>query len=151
MALFQFHISEFVFLTSKPCFKYTAMLPMPGYAAAIGYTLPGCLFCAFGIFTFVKADLVPLSAEGLCLALSSTFKWRFSRVKVAVDCTMVAVAVLASLLFLGHVDGVGVGTIICAVSTGYIIGWFFKVCPLWDKVFAAMGTQPDGDNTENQA
>ena len=131
------------------CNSYTALLPMPGYAAAIGYTVLGCVCCAFGIFTFVKADLVPLSAEGLCLALSSTFKWRFSRVKVAVDCTMVAVAVLASLIFLGHVAGVREGTIICAVSTGYIIGWFFKVCPLWDKVFAAVGTQPGGDDAEN--
>ncbi|MBQ4634918.1 MAG: hypothetical protein IJB64_00635 [Akkermansia sp.] len=58
---------------------------------------------------------------------------------------------LASLIFLGHVAGVREGTIICAVSTGYIIGWFFKVCPLWDKVFAAVGTQPGGDDAENPA
>ena len=57
----------------------------------------------------------------------------------------------ASLIFLGHVAGVREGTIICAVSTGYIIGWFFKVCPLWDKVFAAVGTHPGGDDAENPA
>ncbi len=51
--------------------SYTSLLPLPNYAAVLGYTLLGC--------------------------------------------------------------------VICAVSTGYIIGWFFKVCPLWDKVFAALG------------
>lgn len=121
------------------CLSYTSLLPLPNYAAALGYTLLGCVICAFGIFTFVKADMIPLSAEGFCLALSNTFKWRFSRVKVAVDCSMIIIAVTASLIFLGEIAGVREGSVICAVSTGYIIGWFFKVCPLWDKVFAALG------------
>lgn len=121
------------------CIIYTSKLPCPGFEASIGYTLVGCVLSAFGIYTFVKADLVPLSAEGLCLALSSTFKWRFSRVKVAVDCTMVIIAVIASLLIFHTIVGVGIGTVICAVSTGYIIGLFFKYCPLWDKVLASIG------------
>lgn len=121
------------------CLSYTGQLPVPNYAASIGYTVLGCLICSFGIFTFVKADMIPLSAEGFCLALSSTFKWRFSRVKVAVDCSMLLIAVLASLILLGEVAGVREGSVICAVCTGYIIGWLFKVCPIWDKLFAAIG------------
>lgn len=121
---------------------YTTLLPVPNYAASLGYTVAGCAVCAFGIFTFVKADMIPLSAEGLCLALSRIFNWRFSRVKVAVDCAMIATAVLASWLLLGKIEGVREGSLICAVSTGFIIGWFFKFCPLWDKVFAAVGRRP---------
>lgn len=121
------------------CLHYTSLLPLPNYGASIAYTLLGCGICAFGIFTYVKADMIPLSAEGLCLALSSVYKWRFSRVKVAVDCSMLLIAVLASLISLGEVAGVREGSIICAVCTGYIIGWFFKVCPIWDKLFAAVG------------
>lgn len=124
------------------CISYTSLLPSPGYVTDIGYTLLGCLFCAFGIFTYVKADMIPLSAEGLCLALSSAYKWRFSRVKVAVDCSMILIAVITSLLVLGSVVGVREGSIICAVCTGYIIGWFLKVCPVWDKLlhFVSGGT-----------
>lgn len=122
--------------------SYTSPLPVPNYAASIGYTLLGCIVCAFGIYTFVKADMIPLSAEGLCLALSRTFNWRFSRVKVAVDCAMIAAAVLASWILLGKIEGVREGSLICAVSTGFIIGWFFRFCPLWDKVFAAIGHRP---------
>lgn len=131
------------------CLTYTKLLPVPDYAASLAYTLFGCVLCAFGIFTFVKADLIPLSAEGFCLALSRTFSWRFSRVKVAVDCSMIAIAVLASLLLLGEVAGVREGSLICAVSTGFIIGFFFRVCPMWDKFFAAIGhrsvDESDGD------
>lgn len=130
------------------CNHYTKMLPMPGYAAAIAYTLVGCIFCAFGIFTFVKAKMVPLSAEGLCLALSVTFKWRFSRVKVAVDCTMVAVAVVASLIIFQGIEGVREGTIICAVSIGFIIGWLFKHFPYWDTLIASVSKQHNQQDTE---
>ncbi len=133
------------------CLSYTSLLPPPGYAGAIGYTLLGCFISAFGIFTYVKADMIPLSAEGFCLALSSTFNWRFSRVKVATDCSMLLIAVVGSLIFLGGIAGVREGSVICAVSTGYIIGWFFKVCPLWDKVFAALGTAPAAEPNNNLA
>lgn len=125
------------------CLNYTSLLPLPNYGASIAYTLLGCTICAFGIFTYVKADMVPLSAEGLCLALSSVYQWRFSRVKVAVDCSLLFIAVVASLILLGEVAGVREGSIICAVCTGYIIGWFFKVCPIWDRLFAAVGGYSD--------
>ncbi len=116
------------------CLSYTVLLPAPGYVASVAYTLLGCVFCAFGIFTFVKADLVPLSAEGLCLALHNAYRWRFSRVKVAVDCSMILIAILTSLLILGTIEGVREGSVICAICTGYIIGWFLKNCPIWDKL-----------------
>lgn len=118
------------------CLSYTRLLPVENYTFSLAYTLVGCVICAFGIFTYVKADMVPLSAEGVCLALSRTFSWRFSRVKVAVDCSMIAIAVVTSLIIWGNVVGVREGSLICAVSTGYIIGFFFKVCPFWDNLFA---------------
>lgn len=123
------------------CLSYTSLLPVESYMASLAYTLLGCILCAFGIFTFVKADMIPLSAEGLCLALCRTFHWRFSRVKVAVDCSMIGIAVVASLLMLGEVVGVREGSLICAVSTGFIIGWFFKECPIWDRLYAAVSGQ----------
>lgn len=126
--------------------SYTSLLPVPGYIAAVAYTLLGCVLCAFGIFTYVKADMVPLSAEGLCLALSNTYRWRFSRVKVAVDCSMLLIAVLASICMLSCVVGVREGSVICAVCTGYIIGWLLKKCPIWDKLLLFVS----GGDTQSQ-
>ena len=93
--------------------------------------------------------MVPLSAEGFCLALSRTFSWRFSRVKVAVDCSLLAIAVVASLIIWGDVVGVREGSLICAVSTGYIIGFFFKACPIWYNLFDKVrGGAPAADEME---
>ena len=128
---------------------YTLLLPNPGYAMSIMYTLAGCIFCAFGIFTYVKADMVPLSAEGFCLALSRTFGWRFSLVKVGVDCSMLALAAVASLILLGEVAGVREGSVICAVCTGLVIGWFFKHFPYWDKMFASI--RGEGKDAEEES
>lgn len=130
------------------CQTYTSLLPHNSYALSLLYTVVGCVLCAFGIFTYVKADMVPLSAEGLCLALSRTFSWRFSRVKVAVDCTFLAIAVVASLLIWGEIVGVREGSLICALCTGYLIGCFFRICPIWDKLFAKVrGGTASADDT----
>lgn len=130
---------------------YTMQLPNPGYTMSIVYTLVGCCLCAFGIFTYVKADMVPLSAEGFCLALSRTFGWRFSLVKVGVDCSLLALAVVVSLILLGEVAGVREGSVICAVCTGLVIGWFFKHFPYWDKLFAAIRGEGKASEEENIA
>ena len=116
------------------CMSYTTLLPVPNYAAAIGYTILACIVCAFGIFTYVKADMVPLSAEGLCLALCKRYGWNFSHVKVGIDCSMLVIAVVASLLLFGEIVGVREGSLICACSVGFIIGVFFRIFPYWDKL-----------------
>ena len=58
---------------------------------------------------------------------------------------MLAIGIVAALIFLGKLAGVREGSVICAVSTGYIIGWYFKVCPVWDKLFAKIGGGANSD------
>ena len=129
-----------------PCVK---QLPVPDYTARLGYTLLACVVCAFGIFSFVKANLLPLPAEGFCVALSRTFKLKFSRVKVGLDCAMVLFAVGFSLMFLGTVVGVREGTLICASTIGLIIGLFFHIFPYWDRLFAAIGHRRDAEQEDD--
>ena len=132
------------------CMIYTTMLPVPNYAAAIGYTILACFVAAFGIFTYVKADMVPLSAEGLCLALSKKFGWDFSRVKVGVDCSMIAFAVVSSLILFGEIVGVREGSLICAGTIGFIIGAYFRFFPYWDKLIAlSRGIKNDSDTAHS--
>lgn len=129
-----------------PCVK---TLPVPDYMAQLGYTLLACVVCAFGIFSFVKANLMPLPAEGFCVALSRTFSLKFSLVKVGLDCAMVIVAVIFSLIFLGEVVGVREGTLICATTIGLIIGLFFHIFPYWDKLFAAVGHRSGAEKEDS--
>ncbi len=107
------------------------------------------MVCAFGIFSFVKANLLPLPAEGFCAALSRTFKLKFSRIKVGFDCAMVLFAVGFSLMFLGTVVGVREGTLICASTIGLIIGLFFHIFPYWDRLFAAVGHRSSAEKEDD--
>lgn len=127
------------------CMSYTSLLPIPNYSFRIVYTLLGCFIGAFGIFTYIKADLIPLSAEGLCLAITRTYKLRFSRVKIALDCTMITIAVLASVVIFGRIIGVREGSLICAVSTGYIMGLLLRSCSIWDNLFSTLGIQTESE------
>lgn len=53
---------------------------------------------ALGVNIEVRAGVLMLAIDGLVLAISKTFKIEFGKVKVASDCTQVAIAVIASLL-----------------------------------------------------
>lgn len=127
------------------CMCYTSQLPIPNYACRLGYTLLGCMIGAFGIFTYIKADLIPPSADGLCLAISRTFKLRYSRVKIILDCTMIAIAVLASIIIFGRIIGVREGSLICAINIGYFTGLLLRSCPIWDKLFSSLGIQTESE------
>ena len=70
-------------------------------------------------------------------------------IHILLDCSMILIAVVASLILLGEVAGVRKGSLICAVSTGFIIGWFFKFFPYWDKMYAALRGESRSNETNN--
>ncbi len=63
----------------------------------------------------VVAGVVTLAGEGLVLAICKAFKTRFDITKVVVDVSLVALACVASLLWLdGRIHGVREGTLAAA-------------------------------------
>lgn len=48
---------------------------------------------------------------------------RYSRIKVSFDVICLAVTGLMTVILLGHLDGLGVGTIMAAFTMGKVIGW----------------------------
>lgn len=84
------------------------------------------VFLGFGVFLEVKADLIPLSGEGLILALTKVTKVEFHKMKITVDCTMVALAAISSLILLHRLSGVREGTVAAAVLVGMIVSFFMK-------------------------
>ena len=89
---------------------------------------------ALGVNIEIRAGVLMLAIDGLVLAISKTFKIEFGKVKVASDCTQVAIAVIASLLLTHRLQGVREGTVAAAVFVGIIInkvynhklGWIFE-------------------------
>lgn len=91
------------------------------YAEAVFLGILGILFLAAGVFLEVKADLVPVPGEGLLVAVCQVVPVKFGNLKIAFDMTLVALAVLLSLLFLGSIEGLREGTVAGALSVGSLV------------------------------
>ena len=80
----------------------------------------GIFLIAFGISMEVTAGLVTTAGEGIVLAICRVAPVKFSNMKVAFDVTLVCLAVVLSLLYLGHPEGVREGTLAAAVCVGLV-------------------------------
>lgn len=82
----------------------------------------GIVFTALGIGLEVIADLITMPAEGLIVAICDVKpSWKFSNVKIGMDVVLVLLAVVLSLLLLGRIEGVGLGTVAAAVFVGLVM------------------------------
>lgn len=84
----------------------------------------GCLLLGFSVFLTVRADVVMNAGEGIVKAIADTFHFEFGYVKVALDVLYVVVGFLLSYLFFHELRGVGVGTLLLAVFTGFVVKFF---------------------------
>jgi len=83
----------------------------------ISITLLSC-----GIFLFITANLIPLSAEAFVHTLAQKVpKLLFYRGKMIMDSTIVTLSICTSLLFLGRLYGIREGTILSAIFVGRLI------------------------------
>lgn len=86
------------------------------------------VFIAFGIFLYLPADIMPLAGEGAMQAVAEVSGISFPKVKVGFDVSMVAVSLIACLIFIRSFGSVGIGTVIAAVLVGMELGvitkWF---------------------------
>ena len=58
----------------------------------------------------------------IVVELTDRMKKPLTKIKTAYDCTSCAVAVILSFIFFGALKGVHIGTIVCALVNGTIIG-----------------------------
>lgn len=92
------------------------------YAAQLFYLIFGCFVLAVGVCGVVMSDFGMLPGEGVAVCIQRLSKKEFGTCKIIFDSSMVALALLISLVFLRRVEGVREGTLISAI----MIGWFSK-------------------------
>ena len=97
------------------------------YAVSWFYCLIGILLVATGVSAEVLSGTIPLAAEGLSLALQEATGRKFSTMKVCVDCSLVALSLLLSFLFLKNWGGVREGTIAAALLVGTVSKAFTRL------------------------
>ncbi|MEI6796518.1 MAG: DUF6198 family protein [Methanomassiliicoccales archaeon] len=126
-----FFMSALVGLPSDPWCRFVYF--------ALGY-----LCCCFGI-SFMVASKVPLMInEAFLFDLSRHFHVTFRRMKTLFDISVVSLSILLPMIFLGHLAGVGIGTILMAMMTGAgvhetsrIISKIASIKP-WSKMLGRM-------------
>ncbi len=103
-------------------------------AVRIIFFFVGVVICAFGVSLMFRTYIAPEAYDLFVKELSSHFNVKVSRFKLAYDLSSLAVAVILSftLFGLGSLNGIGVGTVVCALLNGMLIGGFGK---LLDKHF----------------
>ena len=92
-----------------------------GYVSQMMLLLVSCVVVAFGVLLEIQTEIVYLPADGIIVAISKVMKKEFSIVKPFIDTSMVVMAAILSLIFLGYLAGVREGTIISAIIIGPIV------------------------------
>ena len=92
-----------------------------GYINQFLLLLFSCLVVAFGVLLEIQTEVVYLPADGVIVAISQVLKKEFPKVKPFVDTSMVIIAAVLSIVFLGYFAGVREGTIISALIIGPIV------------------------------
>lgn len=85
------------------------------------------LIVAFGLFQYLKAELMAQPAEGLVLGISKISRYPVATVKLYFDCTIVLLSTLISYLSFGKIVGVGIGTVISAFMIGKTLHLMYEL------------------------
>ncbi|SCP98150.1 YczE/YyaS/YitT family protein [Anaerobium acetethylicum] len=102
---------------------------IPTYAGQLCMLVISILLVALGVCLYVDVKLVNMPMEGMTAAINVKIfrKLPFHDVKVIMDCTVVVIGIMLSLMFLGGIEGIREGTVICALLVGKIMKPMQKV------------------------
>lgn len=92
--------------------------------------LCGCFLLALGIALEVAPDVITVPGEGIVRTIASVTKKQFGTVKVYFDLTLIITAVILSFLFLGKLRGVGIGTVVSALTVGRFVNLINQHLPM---------------------
>lgn len=126
-ALLQIPISVLFSLSIDAFNHMVSFVTLPSYAASLVALAAGIAVLAAGVACTVVANVAMNCGEALVCAITSKTGWNFGHTKVGFDLSCVAIAVVVSMLLLGHVEGVREGTVAAAALTGFIVNGFVRL------------------------
>nr|WP_317402086.1 DUF6198 family protein [uncultured Gemmiger sp.] len=95
-------------------------ISVSAYPARWGLCIVGILLVGVGVSFEVTANIVTLAGEGMVLAVCKVFPVPFGNAKIGFDVTLVVIASVLSLVFLGGLYGVREGTVAAAFCVGLV-------------------------------
>ena len=118
-----------------------SFLPAEALGFRILWFVMGSVLCATAVSLFFHTYISPEAYELIVKELARKFSWNINKVKTAYDCINTVLAVVMSFAFFGFgvLKGVGIGTIVCAVFNGFLIG---KITGILEKHFQFENKMP---------
>ncbi len=106
-----------------------ALLGVSGMAGRIICFATGVICCAAGVSLLFRTYIAPEVYELFVKEIAAKYGWNINRVKTVYDCASCLIAICMSFAFfgLGHFEGVKIGTVLCALVNGALIGLFSRV------------------------
>lgn len=105
-----------------------SFVPNEHIAARILLFVLGLVGCSASVSLFFHTYISPEVYELFVKEISAKFGIKISKLKTIYDCSSCVLAVVMSFVFFGfgHFEGVKLGTVICALLNGFLIGEFSK-------------------------
>jgi uncharacterized membrane protein YczE len=104
----------------------TGLLPDPLWLR-IGAFVLGMGICSAGIAFLFRTYLPPAAYELFVKEVAARFRLPVARVKTAYDIVSCLVAVGLSFLLFGRLEGIGIGSVVCALCYGTLIRLHTKI------------------------
>lgn len=89
----------------------------------IVYFVVSYLVISLGIALSNRCKMPIIPTDLFPRELSDITKWAYPRIKISFDVICLLVTALMTGVFLGHLDGLGIGTVLAALTMGKAIGW----------------------------
>ncbi len=96
--------------------------------------LSGMLICSASVALLFKTYISPEAYEVFVKEIAERLNIKISKVKTVYDCSSCVFAIILSFIFfgLGNFEGIGWGTVICALLNGFLIG---KMTAIYNRFF----------------
>ncbi len=101
--------------------------PPDNYILQLALLILSIVSLALGLVLYLRADIMPMPAEGFVIALQKIINREFYKIKYIMDTLLVMLSTVLSFGFLGELDGVREGTVLAALLIGRTMGVMEKV------------------------
>lgn len=122
--LFSFFTAILYGFTLDGCMKLIGNISPSFFGGHIVFYTIGLILCAIGVAFIFRTYIAPEVYELFVKEVSAKKHCNINRFKIEYDCVSCLIGIILSFLFFGffHFEGVKLGTIICALVNGKMIG-----------------------------
>ncbi len=110
------------------CNYFVGMIPKNGFfPLQILFQLISILLVAIGIHFYLPANIMPLAGEGIVNVIAEVSGWKFYKVKIGFDISIVLASGILCFFTIGYLGSVGIGTVMSALLTGTVLAFINKL------------------------